>query len=112
MAFAPCHCEGEAGTAVLPVRGRMDGDCRYQGGEHAGGFFGVAMRDEEAAFVVDQQFIEVWLDRIGDAEALCHSGDDGLASRGPVAAGDFGAFGAICQVRRTPISVSVSEPRP
>jgi hypothetical protein len=70
------------------------------------------MRDEEAAFVVDQQFIEVCLDRIGGTEALCHSGDDGLVGRGPMAADDFDAFGAICQVRRTPMSVSVSEPRP
>ena len=69
--------------AALADRGQGDD----QRGEHARLLFRVAVRDEEAALIVDQQLIQAGVDRIADAKALGDAGDDGFQCLRPLLAG-------------------------
>ena len=80
--------------------------------EHAGRLLGVAVADEEAALVVDQQLVELGRDRLVDAQSLGGAGDDRLERPCPVPAADAYRSGPICPQRRTAGSTMVSAPRP
>ena len=71
--------------AAAANRGQHD----HQRGEHAGRLLGVAMAGEEAAFVIDQQLVELGLDRVLDAEPLADAGQHRLQRLRPMLAGDL-----------------------
>ena len=56
--------------------GRCRGQYHHQRGEHPGRFLGIAVAREEAAFIVDQQLVELGLHRLSDAKAVTHAGQD------------------------------------
>ena len=60
----------------------------HEGREHAGRLLGVAMADEEAALIIEQQLVELGCDRRVNAEPLGDAGQDRLQRPGPVPAAD------------------------
>jgi hypothetical protein len=68
--------------------------------------------DEEAAGIIDQKLIEVGRDRFAHAEAEGHVGDEFGQSLLPVTPAIRTLPESICQVLRTPRSITVSSPRP
>jgi hypothetical protein len=64
--------------------GRREHD--HQRGEHAVHLLGVAVLDEEAPCIVDEEFVELRADRSGHAEPVCCVRDDGVEGAPPTRA--------------------------
>jgi hypothetical protein len=65
------------------VKGGQDDD---QSGEHAGSLLGIAMAEEEAVLIVDEELIELRLHRLTHAQAFGGACHNGRQAPSPVAA--------------------------
>ena len=72
----------------------LGGQRDEQRGEHAGGLFGVAVADEKAAFVVDQQLVQLRHHRSRHAQTGGDPRYDGVQTARPVLALQMHAVGA------------------
>src|SRR3954468_18628599 len=68
--------------------GRCRGQYHYQSGEHSGRFLGVPVAREEAAFIIEQELVELGLHWLSDAKAITHAGQDGTQRPRPTPALD------------------------
>lgn len=86
-------CQIEVSLAILVAHHelaalRLRRQRQHQRGEHADSFLGVAMADEEAALVIDQQLVELGGDGAGHAEPLGRACNDACERLWPVLAAD------------------------
>jgi hypothetical protein len=62
---------------------RLCRERQHQRCEHTGHFLGVAVADEEAALVIDEELVEGSRDRVGHAKPLDRPRDDDLRASAP-----------------------------
>ena len=70
------------------------GQREHQGRKHAGGLLGVAMAHEEAALVINEEFVKLGRNRFAHAESLGDARQDRRQRRRPMLAADVHSTGA------------------